>query len=550
MTERLIDAVLSLRYQQIEALLRRAVPINAKNRLGQTPVMVACFIPDEDKSYRMFKFLLKKGADILETDNSRTSVFQHACQQGRGRIARKIVKEMGVAAADLAGTNLIGHSPLFDAVTSGNVDLVRFIVKLMRDRSMGVDTPDKSGTTPLIQAHKMGLADVAAVLEKDGHANPRICDRERHMNATQWAEEAALRRLRAQALLKERTREHKMIYSRFPDRPKGHSYPSVTAKKSPSLPDIRPRWHKGTMNTKSDIIGGKDWNRDAKRIAERNSNSWVVRRSLDLSGNPSATRSNSSVMNRSVDTAMAMLDLASRTSEERYFAKSFVSSEFDTSKASEYGNLKFASVGSLLTTYSSQFSSNFRKPAKPPPEPIPEMPVYEKKSSTLAYIMGRGPKSKRRRSSKRGSSHHRYHHPRDKQLSSKNCTLKVTSRRSSASSTDSGVKSSTSRGSSGSMKRSPTTWTQPQDELPNQELSDGDGPSPGSTSRSTRSRKVHNEREKESDAAGETRGKSKTLQPPKLSRVPEDDQVGERQVLHRLNPRDSLPDIRVTVPSV
>ncbi|XP_033630244.1 uncharacterized protein LOC117292329 [Asterias rubens] len=507
MTERVIDAVLSLRYQQLDALLRKNVSVNTRNRLGQTPLMVSCYISNEEKSYRMFKHLLRKGADILETDDKRTSVFQHACKQGREKIAKCIIRKMSVVAVDLGGKNLEGRTPLFDAVTSGNESLVRFIVRLMRKRSLTVDTPDHSGVTPLIHAYKMGLVVIAQVLEKDGKANPRICDTERHMNSHEWAEEAAQKRLRALALHKERTKEQRMIYPHF-----DHRKPPFSSHKSSSLPEIKPQWEWASINTKPDIIGGCTWNDDSQRIADRNYNSSIVEESLQMSSGNKDPNS----LSKSLDSAMTLLELTSKTSNKIHFAKNFVSSHFDKSKIGEYGNL--TDVNSLLTIYSSQCGSAFRQPAKPPPEPKPvlEKPtLYEKKASTLAYIMGHGPRRVK----------DRRHYKRSRKRSVKSTGLHQKNRKGSASSSSDSVtgKLSVSR-------------------VSNLKVNDG------THNKRSQNGKVITKVDQDRANLGKLKRQSKSVNDSQKLSVPENEHRYHKSVAPSLK-RDLLPNIRVTAPS-
>lgn len=339
MTERLLDAVASLRYKQIEFLVGSGVDINSRNTKGQTALMVACFLSNDEKRYRMFRFLMKHKADILDLDDNDTSVFQYACMRGCLDIVEVILKKASVAAVNLAGADKDGRTALFYAVTNGNVDLVTLLVRLMKERGISVDTADRSGRTPLLQATMLGHTEIALILEVEGRANPRICDKEMHMDANGWAEDSA-RKLQTQAeVSEEKKRVQQLIFPNLTGSNRGF------AMKTPKGGD---KWHQRTPSLP--MISYKDITALKKSELPDISESQT---------HDSRRRMMTKLNNKSFDSAMSLLELSRHSSVNNI--KNVGSIDVSVS-----GQSNMYTINKMLGLCSDQQTKAYRKPAVPP----------------------------------------------------------------------------------------------------------------------------------------------------------------------------------------
>ncbi|XP_033119068.1 uncharacterized protein LOC117118563 [Anneissia japonica] len=388
MTNRLFDAVASIRYRQIEILLQCGVDINSKNHEGKTVLMIACDIQDDKKRYKMFRYLVHKGSDEFETDQEGVSVFQHACRAGRTKILKRMMKEKGLRFVHLSWKDNHNRCALFHAVLCGKIDIVRRILIAMKNQGISIDQVDADGNTSLILAYKRKFPKIAELLLNEGNANPRICDRERHLSAAEWAEVCDNELDEEKKIKSEKHREKNMIFPRI-----DHVvFRRKQAKKRQNYMYRLPLMDDNITENSLDSYRG---NAHIQRYPL--SKSWAGIQSQTQTSESAVyshvTRGNQmqSDHGKSIDSAMELLELASRAGGKRHYATSFVGSELDTTKSSmDDGNM----ISSMMATYSIQNSQSFRKTVKPQPKPIPRAPTRDKKRvSTLAIIMNRGSRS-------------------------------------------------------------------------------------------------------------------------------------------------------------
>ncbi|XP_072043924.1 uncharacterized protein [Amphiura filiformis] len=377
MTERLLDAVASLRYKQIECLVGSGVDINSRNARGQTALMIACFLSQEDKRYRMFRFLMKHNADILDLDDNDTSVFQYACMRGCLDIVEIILKKASVAAVNLASTDKDGRTALFYAVTNGNVQIVTLLVSLMRERGISVDTADISGRTPLLQATMLGNTEIALILEVEGRANPRICDREMHMDANGWAEDSARKQ---QTMAEECAEVEKIQELIFPNLSGSNRRDAMKKQRSkwqerpPSLPMISYR--------------------DITNMAINENNNYELPSISETK--PYKSRKGTKMTqlnNKSFDSALSLLELSRKSSLSNMRLQNVGS--IDVSEQSSYDTSSNYTINKLLGFCSDQSTGCYRKAAQPPkprvPAPFPVKSSFAKDRfltlATLAKVL-------------------------------------------------------------------------------------------------------------------------------------------------------------------
>lgn len=379
MTECLLDAVASYRYKQIECLFGSGVDANSRNSRGQTALMIACFLSLQDKRYRMFRFLMQNNADILDLDDNDTSVFHYACMRGCKDIVEVILNKASVAAVNLASADHDGRTALFYAVSNGNVDIVKLLIPLMKDRGISVDTADKSGRTPLLQATMLGHGEIAEILEVEGRANPRICDREMHMDAKGWAEESARKQQTIEEHNREQSRVRQLIFPKLSGCARVDAIENQKkTERSVSLP----------MISYTDITQTTDKNDKLKELES-------IPEMSELS--PRKQRKKKQLLNnKSVDSAMSLVRLSRKRSKHIIHIETVAAANIDEQSDSAYNFSSSSNLGIVhqyLDICSEQQTPGYRKavaPRQPRSTPRQGLPPIQNrflKFATLAKVL-------------------------------------------------------------------------------------------------------------------------------------------------------------------
>ncbi|XP_071477137.1 uncharacterized protein [Diadema antillarum] len=393
MTARLTDAVLTLRYRQIKALLDQGVDINGRTDDGRTPLMAALGISDPDRRNHMFRFLIHHDADMLESDADDVTVFQQCCRLGFLDLMQVILKKAGVSAVNLMGRDKHGRTALYHAVVSTDIKAVNMVLDFMELRQQSVDIADKDGLTPLLYARRHGLIEIADVLLERGKANPRICDRLMHMNADEWAAEAKRRQEEEESHAKKQARERYMIFPPIDHATKRKEKLSKLKAKTASLPNLTKKNVKFKLSPSPSHV--------VTHLPSLSSPHLPILKSSCSSSLQSSARTDNDLdlRTKSIDSAITLLGLASQAADDKEYAVSFVSSKthapitVSSDRADSDRQMRRA-WSNIMDAYSVQNTSNFRRPAKPPPLPeiAQDVSGQKTKMSTLAIILraGRG----------------------------------------------------------------------------------------------------------------------------------------------------------------
>lgn len=134
---------------------------------GRTALFAACFSGQADCA----SFLLEKGADVNQADNSGCSALFIACGSGHLNCASLLIDR----GANVNHIHNVGHSALFAASGTGH----HTCVSLLLERGANINQIDHDGITALFPACEMGQYKCASILianginvnqlHKDGH---------------------------------------------------------------------------------------------------------------------------------------------------------------------------------------------------------------------------------------------------------------------------------------------------------------------------------------------------------------------------------------------
>jgi ankyrin repeat protein len=107
---------------EIERLLNRGADVNARNKSGATPLLLAVH---RDGNMDAVHWLLKAGADVNKADFSGNTPLIAAVRPGELQTVATLVEHR----ASINVANSDGDTPLTNAATWGSVDVVRYLLQ-------------------------------------------------------------------------------------------------------------------------------------------------------------------------------------------------------------------------------------------------------------------------------------------------------------------------------------------------------------------------------------------------------------------------------------
>lgn len=178
----LSEAVTQGKSRVVKRLLDSRANPNHTNEAGQTPLMLACSIQDDESRKTIFQLLLRKGADVNLQDVRGLTVLMSAIQvEDEGTIHSILSHGYNVQLADVDGNNALSY-----ASATGNEQLVQTLVRAFKRQRASIDLQNHQGLTPLLIACQEGHLEVARILVNEGGASPTIRDLDHFMNAQEW----------------------------------------------------------------------------------------------------------------------------------------------------------------------------------------------------------------------------------------------------------------------------------------------------------------------------------------------------------------------------
>ncbi len=174
----LFAAVNAKKAEAVDTLIRNGADVNAKDNLGDTPLILAA----EKGCMDIVKILLDNGADPTIADNGGYSATYFAKSRGHGDVLelleRNHTKVETVGSKDKreqekneSDSRLKHFTSLFDAVKANNAEAVDTLIKSGAD----VNAKNDLGDTPLILAAERGYSEIVEILLEKG-ADPSIED--------------------------------------------------------------------------------------------------------------------------------------------------------------------------------------------------------------------------------------------------------------------------------------------------------------------------------------------------------------------------------------
>ena len=128
---------------QVQVLIDRGTPIEARDSRGRTPLLAATY----GNRIEVARFLIARGADVNAKNVNEDTPFLFAGAEGRTEILKLLLPR-----ANLKDTNRYGGTALIPAAHHGHVETV----KVLLDTTIDKNHVNKLGWTALLEAVLLG----------------------------------------------------------------------------------------------------------------------------------------------------------------------------------------------------------------------------------------------------------------------------------------------------------------------------------------------------------------------------------------------------------
>jgi len=136
----------------INFLIKHGINVNIKFKLGQTPLMFACWCGFE----KVVKYLIKHGAIVNNVDVYGKTPLIYACIIANEVIAKLLVEN----GADVNSNDINGNTPIHYSCINENENTV----KLLADHKANLNIKNNNGDNPLILACKQNNENIVKIL--------------------------------------------------------------------------------------------------------------------------------------------------------------------------------------------------------------------------------------------------------------------------------------------------------------------------------------------------------------------------------------------------
>ncbi len=166
------QAITDCRFHHVRMLVDFGLGIRKKTQGGQSVLVTALHIGQDCKRHKMFKLLLRHGAqcDVIDPGTGR-DILSWACYLGRKEQVSQIL-EQTAGEVSLQRLDKYGYGALHYAVMFEHIDVVWLMCRIMSKFNISVDFWDKNGASPYIHAKRRGHLRIQNILINEGGASP------------------------------------------------------------------------------------------------------------------------------------------------------------------------------------------------------------------------------------------------------------------------------------------------------------------------------------------------------------------------------------------
>ncbi len=203
--KQLFDSIMQSKPKVVKRLMDARVDTNCTNQLGETPLIIACQLENEEARRKIVSLLLKRDACVNLQDMSGNSALSNAVKKADEDLVELFIEK----GADVSLITGEGDTMLCCAAMSGNAKITKFILREVLKQKLPVDHKNMHGLTSLLLAAQRGHIDVARILVKDGKASVTIRDLDNFMTAEQWMKQVGFYSPQEIAFLSTKSRHRK-----------------------------------------------------------------------------------------------------------------------------------------------------------------------------------------------------------------------------------------------------------------------------------------------------------------------------------------------------
>ena len=168
-SQALLKATSAGRPRQVRLLLDSGTSIEEVDNHGQTPLIKAVFVENDNSRQKILRLLLKYGATVSKADVVGRNALAWSCIYGRDDDVAILLENADVD-LDVNQTDINGQTALYHAVSSGNASCVKTMVEALQKYGLSVDIADYNGYSPLMNALRLGFDVCASILIRNGKA--------------------------------------------------------------------------------------------------------------------------------------------------------------------------------------------------------------------------------------------------------------------------------------------------------------------------------------------------------------------------------------------
>ncbi|KAK2145917.1 hypothetical protein LSH36_647g01004 [Paralvinella palmiformis] len=148
-------------FQQVRFLLQLGGSANCRDDQRRTPLMNCALIEDETWGVGVARTLIEKGAAMRYRDRRGMNSLHYACIYGRKQLVELLLSSPDF---DINQPDIHGNTPLHYAAMKGNATILEVLLAAMEKYKLGVDTANNHGFTALMQAWRSDNEHCARIL--------------------------------------------------------------------------------------------------------------------------------------------------------------------------------------------------------------------------------------------------------------------------------------------------------------------------------------------------------------------------------------------------
>ena len=246
--KQLLNSVTQCKPKIVKRLLDAKVDPNCVNELGETPLVIACQLENEEARRKISSLLLKSNSSVHTQDIAGNTALSSAIKS----VDEELVKILLEKGADVSQATAEGNTTLCCAAMSGSPGITKLVLKDVLKQRLPVDHKNMHGLTPLLLAAQAGHLEVARILVREGKASVRIRDLDNFMTAEQWMKHVGFHTAQEIAFLSPKSKHSRKAGVKS-------LLDSVKELDSESTPDLfaaSMQRHKSSLSSASAVSGG------------------------------------------------------------------------------------------------------------------------------------------------------------------------------------------------------------------------------------------------------------------------------------------------------